>query len=124
MNSLTIEGTNKTPGITADPQGGLVEIKGRSHPENTAEFYRPLMDWVDEYVTGPLEKTTINIELEYFNTSSSKVLLNILRKFEAIESSKENVLVNWYYEDGDEDDLETGEYFSQILDLTFKYIGI
>jgi len=110
--------------ITADPQGGLVEIKGRSQPENTAEFYRPLMDWVDEYVTKKKKKTTINIELEYFNTSSSKVLLNILRKFEAIESSKENVLVNWYYEDGDEDDLETGEYYSQILDLTFKYIGI
>ncbi len=123
MNSLAIEGTNKTPRITADPQQGLIEIKGRSHPENTAEFYRPLMDWVDEYISSPLEKTTINIDLEYFNTSSSKVLLMILRKFEAIENSKDKVLVNWYYEDGDEDDLETGEYYSQILELTFKYIG-
>ena len=124
MNSLTIEGTNKTPGITADPQQGLIEIKGRSHPENTAEFYHPLMDWTDEYVNSPPEKTTINIDLEYFNTSSSKVLLHLLRKFEAIENSKEKVLVNWYYEDGDEDDLETGEYYSQILELEFKYIGI
>lgn len=124
MEFLTIEGTHKTPGITADAKQGVIEIRGRSHPENTAEFYRPLMDWADEYVTSPLEKTTINIELEYFNTSTSKVLLNILRKFEAIENSGENVTVNWYYEDEDEDELETGEYYSQILDLGFNYIGV
>jgi hypothetical protein len=124
MESLTIEGTQKTPGITADAGQGLIEIRGRSHPENTAEFYRPLMDWADEYVTRPLGKTTINIELEYFNTSTSKVLLNILRKFEAIGNSRENVLVNWYYEDEDEDELETGEYYAQILNLGFNYIGV
>jgi len=124
MNSLTVEGTNKTPGITADPRQGTIEIRGRSHPEDTAEFYRPLTEWVDEYIAAPADNTVISIDLEYCNTSSSKVILTILRKFEAIEGSRERVQVNWYYEEGDDDELETGEYYSQILNLGFKYIGI
>ena len=123
MELLIIEGTNKTPMIRADPSNGQIDIRGRSHPENTADFYRPLMDWADEYVSHPSGKTTINIALEYFNTSSSKVLLHILKKFEAIEEPSENVLVNWYYEDGDEDDLETGEYLSELTQLEFRFIG-
>ncbi len=124
MRSLLIEGTAKTPEITADHEQGLIEIKGRSHPENTAQCYWPLMDWADKYVKIPQEKTTISINLEYFNTSSSKVLLNILKKFEVIPDSKERVIVQWYYEANDEDDLETGEYIGQMTNLGFKYIGI
>jgi hypothetical protein len=124
MRSLFIEGTHKSPEISADADQGLVEIKGRSHPENTAKCYWPLMDWAEKYVKAPREKTTISINLEYFNTSSSKVILNILRKFEAIPDAKERVTVNWYYEANDEDDLETGEYLGQMTNLGFKFIGI
>ena len=124
MKSLSIEGTHKTPEISADQELGLIEIKGRSHPENTAQCYWPLTDWTDKYIKIPQEKTTININLEYFNTSSSKIILNILKKFETIPDAKERVVVNWYYEANDEDDLETGEYFSQMINLNFNFIGI
>lgn len=123
MDTLTLEATNKTPGINADPSKAQIDIRGRSHPENTADFYKPLMDWSDTFVAQPTGKITINIDLEYFNTSSSKVLLNILKKFEAIENHEDNVQVNWYYEDGDEDDLETGEYLSELTHLNFRFIG-
>ena len=124
MRSLFIEATAKTPEISADPEQGLIEIKGRSHPENTAQCYWPLMDWVDKYVKIPKEKTTISINLEYFNTSTSKVILNILKKFEAVPEPKESVTVEWYYEANDEDDLETGEYLAHMTELSFKYVGI
>jgi len=124
MKPLSIQGTNKTPEITAEHEKGQIEIKGRSHPENTAQCYWPLMDWADKYIKIPQEKTTIDINLEYFNTSSSKVILNIIKKFEAIPDAKERVTVNWYYEANDEDDLETGEYISQMTAIPFNFIGI
>ena len=76
MEKLSIEGTSKTPTITSDSDEGLLEIIGRSNPENSVEFYKPLMDWVDEYVQAPGPKTTVNIKLEHFNTSSSKMILD------------------------------------------------
>jgi len=72
----------------------------------------------------PQEQTIIKINLEYFNTSSSKVILNILKKFEVIPDAKEKVCVHWFYEANDEDDLETGEYIGEMTELCFKFFGI
>ena len=102
----------------------MIRIWGRSHPENTAQTYWPLMDWTDKYVKYPGEKTVISIELEYFNTSSSKVILNILKKFEAIPDAMKSVTVRWHYEANDEDDLETGESIAQMTNLNFEFVGI
>ena len=124
MEALSIEGTAKTPSVKFNGQEGVIEIKGRSIPENSIEFYKPLVEWLEDYSSTPLDLTQVNVQLEYFNTSSSKVILNILKKFETIPDAKEKVVVNWYYEANDEDDLETGEYFSQMTILSFNFIGI
>src|SRR4030043_2014463 len=108
MKSLSIEGTPKTPRILSDVDLGLIEIRGRSNPENASEFYRPLINWVDEYVKNPMEMTTVNIELEHFNTTSSKCILSILKKLESSRDSVKDVVVNWYYGKDDEDYRETG----------------
>ena len=84
METINIEGTNKTPTIRSDARQGVVEIKGRSHPEDTVTFYKPLLNWVDEYSKNPVEKTTVHINLEHFNTSSSKCILDFLNKLESI----------------------------------------
>jgi hypothetical protein len=120
LDSLYIEGTLKTPTIKSDSQEGIIEIKGRSHPENPIEFYKPLSDWVAEYVRDPRLKTTINIQLEHFNTSSSKRLLDLLRRFELILMTHNEVQVNWFYDD--EDILEAGETFQTMTKIPFNMI--
>jgi hypothetical protein len=124
MQALSLEGSFKTPAVTADPDKGLIEIKGRSNPENAPEAYKPLLNWVDEYIKNPAAQTTIIIELEHFNTSSSKVILNIFRRLEVIPGSEKNVVVDWHYEADDEDERETGEYYQKMTNLSFKFTGI
>jgi hypothetical protein len=122
MATINIEGTNKTPTIKSDSSQGVVEIKGRSHPEDTVSFYKPLLNWADEYSKNPVEKTTININLEHFNTSSSKCILDFLNKIEPIQHKNKNVLVNWYYESDDDEMLEAGETYQSITGLPFNMI--
>jgi len=124
MESISIEGTTKTPAISFNAETGVIEIKGRSIPENSIEFYRPLVDWLEEYGKGPKEQTTVNIQLEYFNTSSSKCILDVFKKLESIKKQRNNVMINWYYEEDDEDMLEAGEDYESIIRIPFKMIEI
>jgi len=124
MEPILIEGSPKTPTVKFDANEGIIEIKGRSIPENSIEFYKPLVDWLEEYKKDPLSMTKVNIQLEYFNTSSSKCILDVFKKLEAIHKAKHNVEVNWYYEEDDEDMLEAGEDYESIIRIPFKMIEI
>ena len=124
MEPIIIEGTPKTPSIKFDAKDGVFEIKGRSIPENSVEFYKPLNEWLDNYMQVPLDKTVVNIRLEYFNTSSSKCILDLFKRLEAIHRSKHDVEINWFYEEDDEDMLEAGEDYDSIIKVPFKMIEI
>lgn len=125
MEPISLEATMKTPSIEFDAVQGLLEIKGRSNPENTLDFYRPLVAWVDEYVQSPAEKTVVNVHLEHFNTSSSKSILEVFRALEPIHKiHKGEIVVNWFYEDDDEDILEAGENYEAITGLPFRMVAI
>jgi hypothetical protein len=124
MEPIIIEGTPKTPTIHFDSKEGVFEIKGRSIPENSVEFYKPLNEWLDSYMQSPLDKTSVNIRLEYFNTSSSKCILDVFKRLEAIHRAKHDVEINWYYEEDDEDMLEAGEDYDSIIKVPFKMIEI
>ena len=121
MEDLILEGTAKTPTIDFKSSGELL-IKGRSIPENSIEFYKPLIDWITDYSDNPKENTIVNIQLEYFNTSSSKCILDVFKKLESIDGS--SVSIKWYYEEDDEDMLEAGEDYEAIIDLTFEMIEV
>jgi hypothetical protein len=122
MENLFIEGTLRTPNILLEADNGKLEFSGRSIPENSIDFYRPVVDWVESYLEHPNERTTIIIKLEYFNTSSSKSLFEIFKKFEGIFKSGKNVLVRWFYDQEDEDMQESGEDFRDILKIPFELI--
>jgi hypothetical protein len=124
MEPIIIEGTPKTPSIKFDAKEGIFEIKGRSIPENSVEFYKPLNEWLDTYMQVPLDKTVVNIRLEYFNTSSSKCILDVFKRLEAIHRAKHDVEINWFYEEDDEDMLEAGEDYDSIIKVPFKMIEI
>lgn len=120
MEKLEIEGTPKTPTVNFDAEKAHIEIRGRSIPENSIEFYKPLMDWLDEFSKNPKEKTNVHIQLEYFNTSSSKCILDVFKKLEHLHKNGSDVLINWYYEEDDEDMLEAGEDYQTIIGVPFK----
>jgi hypothetical protein len=124
MEPLSIAGTAKTPTVRFDAKGGVIEIKGRSIPENSIEFYKPLVEWLEEYSKAPLDLTQVNVQLEYFNTSSSKCILDVFKKLEAIHKGQNEVIINWYYEEDDEDMLEAGEDYESIIRVPFKMIEI
>ncbi len=79
MENLHLEGSAKTPSIHFDAAAGKLELKGRSIPENSVEFYKPMNDWIDAYGKSPIAQTTVDVKLEYFNTSSSYVKLLYLK---------------------------------------------
>ena len=124
MELISIEGTPKTPTVHLDPNTGVISIKGRSIPENSIEFYKPVVDWLDQYGQEPKELTTVNIQLEYFNTSSSKCILDVFKKLESLKKDRNEVVINWYYEEDDEDMLEAGEDYESIIRVPFKMIEI
>jgi hypothetical protein len=124
MEPINIEGTPKTPSVKFNGESGVMEIKGRSIPENSIEFYKPLVDWLEDYARNPLNKTQVDVHLEYFNTSSSKCILDVFKKLESIHKARFEVVINWYYEEDDEDMLEAGEDYESIIRVPFKMIEI
>ncbi len=121
MENLSIRGTSRTPEVDFNINGHI-RIKGRSIPEDAGLFYNHLYSWVFRYCMNPCAETTVNIELEYMNSGSAKSLLQILRELTNINQNGDKLLVNWYYELGDEDVQEKGEYFESILKMKFNFI--
>ena len=121
MEDINIQGTPKTPTVEFNASNGTLLLKGRSIPENSIEFYRPLIDWIANYSKQPKAQTEVNIKLEYFNTSSSKCILDVFKKLETLG---ENVSIRWYYEEDDEDMLEAGEDYDAIINIPFKMIEV
>jgi len=126
MKTLSLEGSPKTPTIEMNAETGIIEIEGRSIPENSIDFYKPVVEWLDEYANAPTGDTKVNIKLEYFNTSSSKCILDVFKKLENVfkQSGEKGVVINWYYEEDDEDMLEAGEDYQSILKIPFKMIEV
>lgn len=118
MEPLNIKRTKKTPAITLDPQKGEFSLKGISLPENAREFFAPLMDAVEDYMSEPQKETVLNIDLDYYNTASSKMLINMLHQLEVLnQKSGHEVTINWCYDDDDEDMLEEINNFEEMLSI-------
>ncbi len=120
MKKVEIKGTDDTPNIILDAGSSILEFSGRSLPEDVVTFYEPLIKWVEQYAKSPNKKTEVIFRLDYFNTASSKILLDILLIFEDIHKNGNEVMVHWYFEKDDEDMGEAGEEYSEIVDIPFK----
>jgi len=122
MEVINIKGTEDTPNVILDKENGKFEISGRSLPEDVNMFFEPIMDWIDEYSESPLDKTVFDFKLEYFNTASSKIILDILLKFEEIAENGKDILIQWHYHADEEDMLEAGEEYADIVVIPFEYV--
>jgi len=112
MQKLQIEASQYTPQISMDAENGIIEIVGKSYPENTFEFYKPVLEWIEKYFQNPQQNTTINMEIIYFNSSSSKLFFDL---FDIIEENKDKskIMINWIYDQENESALEAGEEFQE-----------
>ncbi len=124
MEKYSIEATASTPSINFDLESGVLEIKGRSIPENSVEFYLPLFSALDKFVCSPNCTISVTIHLEYYNSSSSACIFNVLKKLEGIHKGGCPVNVNWLYEEEDEDTLTAGKNYQTIVSLPFTMIEV
>lgn len=116
------EPTKTTPFIRLDSKQGLIEFKGKMIPEDSSSLFDPIIQWIDEYTNQPSKRTEFNIQLEYFNTRSSKYLLDIFRKLENIYKKHYEIIINWICESDDFDMIEAGEDYQAIIDIPINII--
>lgn len=121
MEALKVEATVDTPCIILDSKNNHFEISGKSYPEDTKEFYGPVLAWMDLYTAAPNHETTFVFKLKYFNSSSYKPIFDILNKLLSIKNKNHIVKVEWHYKDGDVDLHEAGEEFADLVGLDFSF---
>lgn len=114
--------TRDKPYIIFDPQNNRFEIKGNSLPEDTTLFYKPIIEWIIEYSKNPNKTTHLICSLDYFNSSSAKMLYELFIELERINESDNEVKVTWYYDSDDHLIEEKGLEFQSILEIPFSVV--
>ena len=112
MEKIYFEKTKITPFINFDIDNREFLIEGVSMPENPLAFYNPILTWFDEYAKNPLQDAEFKIQLDYFNTSTSKIILDILAKIKEIGNGNKIV---WLYHEEDEEMKEAGDDYREII---------
>ena len=123
MEDLKIEKRKDTLGIDFCRQSGVLSMHGTSYPENAFDFFQPIYDWLARYISEKAGPTTLNLRINYLNTSSSKCLFDVLEMLEEHHGKGGSVTVNWYYEKEDKDIRETGEELLEDLDLPYELLS-
>lgn len=123
MKKLVFEPTNETPKVILDKDNGVFEFSGSSLPEDVIAFYKPIIKWFETYINEPNELTTIVFNFEYYNTSSSKMVLRLLEMLKDMHRKGKNVEIHWHHLEDDEDMIEAGEDYSENIRIPFKFIA-
>ncbi len=121
MSPLIIEATNITPKVVLDKEKGIFMLSGHSRPEDSVSFYQPILKWIKEYAENPNQSTVLTLSLEYFNTSSSKMVYTLINTFKEPFTKGFDIKVNWGYPSDDEDLLEMGQDYASIVPIPFIY---
>ena len=121
MEALRIEKTDDSPEVILDQEGNFFEISGKSLPEDVVQFYQPVLDWLDEYRKNPKPFTRFDFKLSYFNTASSKMILDIMMILEEMKEEGKGVLVKWISLASDEDMQEAGREYQEMVDIPFEH---
>jgi hypothetical protein len=115
-----VDETSKSPYISLDR--GLFDFSGRSIPEDARAFFKPVIDWIKAYDPAGEHKTTVNFSFEYLNTSSSKCVFDMLKAMNELYEKGNDLIINWYYEEGDEDMLDLGVHLKSFNKVPFNLI--
>ena len=119
MNGLYINKSNKTPEVNFK-YTGLIELRGNSFLENTREFYEPLIEWLQNYVINPAEKTIVNFDFEYYNTSSQLWIFRVVEVLLDLVKVEKDIVFNWYFTE--EEVEEAGMDLANLLAVDMNFI--
>ena len=123
MEAYILQGTEDTPEVNLDPANSKFMFAGNSLPENAVSFYEPILAWIEDYGASPNSETTVEVKMNYFNTSSSKLLLDVLFAFAELSENGHQVKVQWYYQEEDEDMEEAGTQYEEIVEVPFEHFS-
>ena len=122
METLKIEASDDSPQVLLDQEDNQFEISGKSLPEDVVDFYQPVMDWLKEYRKKPNARTEFNLKMIYFNTASSKLIMDILMIFEEMVEEGHDVVIRWHSMQKDEDMQEAGKEYEEMLEIPFEHL--
>ena len=123
MEIINIAATDETPAVELNASENKFEMSGKSLPEDVTAFYDPLLEWLDGYAADPNSNTNFVFSMTYFNTASSKMILDILMKLEEIMEDGHEMKITWRYQEDDEDMEEAGEEYSDIVEIPFDMVA-
>jgi len=127
MERMYIEAKDDTPAVRFDPMEFKFEIAGNSYPEDSAKFYNAVLEWLNAF-KDQIEPSSVpqplyfDFCLDYFNTSSAKYILEILRVLEAIRNKGVDLRIRWHYYEEDTDMLESGEDYQMSVNVPFEMV--
>lgn len=135
MENLHINQTQNTPLINCDTNANSITIEGESRPENVRAFYSSLFEWIDNYekliyyavsLSSNEKKIELNFKLEYFNSSSLKIFMEVIDRLQKVEkgSDKITLSINWFYAEDDEDILDSGKEFEKMTGAKMNFISL
>ena len=131
MDALINEQTEFSPKVVLDPVNNKFEISGESRPENASKFYEPIVKWLEQYQavlfyqkgqSGKANKVVFDISLDYFNSTSAKHLLDILKQLDTYYNEGHEAVIRWFYYEQDEDMRDSGEEFSKLINVPIEFI--
>lgn len=122
MEVLSLHATPQTPEIYFDPIIGSMNISGRAIPDSPDDFWLPVLNWFESYAMNPCPVTTVKINLDYFNISSSKRILFLLYKLNELVDNGFEVAVHWHYRKEDEDMYEVGQDYAYMVRVPFEFL--
>lgn len=115
------EATGTTPNVIFDIESHVFRIVGRSLAENAVSFYMPMIQWLKENLTGKSIQATMDVKLDYCNTSSYLGMIQVFKMLQELNEGNCSFTVNWQYEEGDEDWLEDGKNFEECVKVPFTF---
>ncbi len=122
MKTLNIIATKQSPEIYMSADDGVIKFIGKSRPEDALLFYEPVIDWVKEYANDPQPQTTVIFDLEYFNSSTTKVFKRFFDCFLKIINQGKELVIEWHYQEEDEDMQDVGEELASLYALPFTFM--
>jgi len=123
MKNISKEATRETLKVDCDAQAGVISLEGISYPQDSADFFEPISDWLDSYIIDIASAIILNVKVSYLNSSSTKFLFEIIDKMEEYFIKGGDARVNWYYVEEDEDIKEAGLEFKEDMKLPFEMIS-
>ena len=122
MSNIELPATAATPTVFADSDAGFLEMRGDSYPENSFEFFAPLVEWVQNHLSAPDAALRLDLYLLYLNTSSVRAMMDIFELLEDAHNSSHAVSVRWFYDEDNDRIAELAEEFKEDCSFPFDIL--